>query len=401
MKQDNLLAVLAAVYRGGAETFQGLEPEAFATLKSLGYIDERGGKSGASDEIAQRGLVLSLLEKVEASFLKTSPLGDRAYLAGAVLAPASLDLSWGKPHPISAGGRGLTPMQAIESCAGELSERLAIYDFGGRRAGKSVAVDLITGDLRPIDPTKIFRSTEGQSKSPSSEGCGSGASLQDAVESGLLELVERDAVALWWRGGQRGAPARFGAAALQAVFGDDQSRSRWLLDVTTDIGTPVMVAISCDQKGGGVVVGAAGGWTERAASMKAALELAQMEVAAMMSLMKVERLGRKNLLPGDEQWLDRLQKHSVNECALFSPNGGSRRRTGEAGSWSALLRRLRKLNDSPDFIDITMSEIGMPCVRVRSAVLQPMATPDARIRLEDVHSKGSPCLPPDGWPTPI
>lgn len=401
MNESNILATLAAAYRGYTNPIQNLDLDAISALVSVEYIDEYGRKLDDSVKIAQRGIVLSLLEKVQASFLKPTPLGQRAYLAGAVLDPASLDLNWERSHPISAGGRGLTPRHAIESCAGELSERLAIYDYGGRRSDRLVAVNLINGDLRPIVPTKVFKSIQNLPQSANSEGCGSGANLQDAVESGLLELVERDAVSLWWRGGQRGASAAFEAEALEAVFGGDQSRSRWLLDVTTDVGTPVMVAISSDLQGGGIVVGAASGWSERNASIKAALELAQMEVAATMSQMKLEKLGEKALLPGDELWIDRLRAYRVDDCALFTPTGRPRSWSNIAGTWNVLLDRLQQMDDRLEFVDITMSEIGIPCVRVRSKVLQPMTTPGVRKRLDDARNYGSPCFPPEEWPKPI
>ncbi len=82
-----------------------------------------------------------------------------------------------------------------------------------------------------------------------SNGCAAGSSLEDAVLQGLLELVERDAVAIWW---YNRTPM---PAVDLAAFGDpwvDElrevhaglGREVWLLDVTTDLGVPAMVAVS-------------------------------------------------------------------------------------------------------------------------------------------------------------
>ncbi|WP_325159877.1 TOMM precursor leader peptide-binding protein [Actinophytocola sp.] len=82
-----------------------------------------------------------------------------------------------------------------------------------------------------------------------SNGCAAGSSLEDAALQGLLELVERDAVALWWYNRTR-APGvdldSFGDPwldDLREVYAG-LGREVWVLDVTSDFGIPVMVAAS-------------------------------------------------------------------------------------------------------------------------------------------------------------
>lgn len=82
-----------------------------------------------------------------------------------------------------------------------------------------------------------------------SNGNAAGSSLEDAVLQGLLEVVERDAVALWWYNRTR-------QPAVDLAAFDDKwtaearrvhsllGRTVWVLDLTTDIGVPVMVALS-------------------------------------------------------------------------------------------------------------------------------------------------------------
>ncbi len=82
-----------------------------------------------------------------------------------------------------------------------------------------------------------------------SNGHAAGSSLEDAVLQGLLELVERDAVALWWYN-RTVAPAvdldAFGDDWLTRVRAEYRKLGRelWVLDVTSDLDIPVMVAIS-------------------------------------------------------------------------------------------------------------------------------------------------------------
>jgi ribosomal protein S12 methylthiotransferase accessory factor len=82
-----------------------------------------------------------------------------------------------------------------------------------------------------------------------SNGNAAGASIEDAVLHGLLELVERDAVAIWWynRTRQRGVDVRaFGdrwVNQMCAVHAELDREVR-VLDVTSDLGVPTMVALS-------------------------------------------------------------------------------------------------------------------------------------------------------------
>jgi bacteriocin biosynthesis cyclodehydratase domain-containing protein len=82
-----------------------------------------------------------------------------------------------------------------------------------------------------------------------SNGNASGNTLEEAILQGFLEVVERDAVALWWYN-------RIPRAGLDPDSLDDpyvsaltehyrrMGRSLGLLDITSDLGIPVMVAVS-------------------------------------------------------------------------------------------------------------------------------------------------------------
>lgn len=81
-----------------------------------------------------------------------------------------------------------------------------------------------------------------------SNGCAAGSSLAEAVLQGFLELVERDAAALWWynRAIRPGVDWRsFDEPYLQAVaqFYAGCGRSFWVLDITSDLGIPCFAAL--------------------------------------------------------------------------------------------------------------------------------------------------------------
>jgi ribosomal protein S12 methylthiotransferase accessory factor len=82
-----------------------------------------------------------------------------------------------------------------------------------------------------------------------SNGNAAGASLEDAVLQGLLEVVERDAVSLWWYNRTSQPAVDLDAfhdpwmAELREVYAEMQ-REVWALDLTADLGIPTTVALS-------------------------------------------------------------------------------------------------------------------------------------------------------------
>ncbi|WP_406673554.1 TOMM precursor leader peptide-binding protein [Nonomuraea sp. N2-4H] len=82
-----------------------------------------------------------------------------------------------------------------------------------------------------------------------SNGNASGNSVEEAILQGFCELVERDAVALWWYNRAR-RPA-FDLDSLHDPYVDTvrefyqgMDRDIWLLDITTDLGIPAFVGVS-------------------------------------------------------------------------------------------------------------------------------------------------------------
>lgn len=84
---------------------------------------------------------------------------------------------------------------------------------------------------------------------PSSNGSAAGNTLGEAILQGLFEAVERDAVAIWWYGRLR-RPAVQIPSASEALFAaqcaalSGQDMSLWMLDLTHDLGLPVVVAVA-------------------------------------------------------------------------------------------------------------------------------------------------------------
>ena len=84
---------------------------------------------------------------------------------------------------------------------------------------------------------------------PDSNGVATGSTYSEAILQGLLELIERDAVALWWY--PRTAVPRVNLESFDSEFLSHCSnyhkrigRELWALDVTSDLGIPSFVGIS-------------------------------------------------------------------------------------------------------------------------------------------------------------
>lgn len=82
-----------------------------------------------------------------------------------------------------------------------------------------------------------------------SNGCAAGNNLEEAILQGFMELVERDAVALWWYNYLRKPPVdldSFEDSYFHSLKQYYQSidRELWVLDITSDLNIPVFAAIS-------------------------------------------------------------------------------------------------------------------------------------------------------------
>lgn len=81
-----------------------------------------------------------------------------------------------------------------------------------------------------------------------SNGCAAGNTLEEAIVQGFLELVERDAYAIWWYNrSQRNEVdlSQFDDSYVRDLHSQlaDTGRKLWVLDVTSDLGVPTYVAV--------------------------------------------------------------------------------------------------------------------------------------------------------------
>jgi thiazole/oxazole-forming peptide maturase SagD family component len=117
-----------------------------------------------------------------------------------------------------------------------------------------------------------------------SNGCAAGNNLEEAVFQALLELIERDAVAIWWY--NRVDRPKFDLSQLDqnnleklnATLSPapDKGHDYWVIDLTHDIGVPVMAAIGKDKNTGGWIMGFGCHLIAELAAQRALTELCQL-----------------------------------------------------------------------------------------------------------------------------
>ena len=95
----------------------------------------------------------------------------------------------------------------------------------------------------------FYRGPAGYQVHADSNGCAAGNTLEEAIVQGFLELVERDAYAIWWYNRLQRPEVDLGQfddpyiRDLQTQLAET-GRRLWLLDVTSDLGIPTFVAIA-------------------------------------------------------------------------------------------------------------------------------------------------------------
>jgi len=375
----------------------------------LAALTERHGEALA--RIARLAQRLFLLRSPWAPGLR--------FVGGEVDAARALTLPEHRGSAFSLAGSGERLEDALASCLGEGAERLSQVERPGDAArqcscaeaagqtlpaaqrlietllqdapqGHATPAAWVRGEaagrevLVPADWC-LRRQATGPLAVPGaalSTGCAAGATFEAAAARALLEVVERDAVALWWIGGQRARPLAGESAAMAEAAGllgllrqDSRVRASWLLDLTTDLGVPCIAAISVDASGTGLACGFAARLTPEAAARAAILEMCQMELALLVAQAKREDRGEAALNAVDRRHLDRAGRIAADACALIHPLGTPLRAALPAcdsprEELHALLAQFARHNIETALVDLTRPELRVPVICAIAPQLQ-------------------------------
>jgi bacteriocin biosynthesis cyclodehydratase domain-containing protein len=203
--------------------------------------------------------------------------------------------------------------------------------------------------------------------SATSTGCAGGACLEEATLHGLFELVERDALAIWWYN-QIQLPA-YDATAL------DDSRCRpacrqlgdqgwrvWVQEITTDLEIPVIVAIGTTPEG--QWIRGSGAHLHKATAVRRAVS-------------ELYQLSRAKSRSGPVPAYSRMESGSLDTGSL------TERKDDLKELVDVCCRKLKDCGHEVMAFDMTRPEIGFPVVRVVAPGLRPDAPRFAPGRLYD------------------
>jgi oxazoline/thiazoline synthase len=224
-----------------------------------------------------------------------------------------------------------------------------------------------------------------------SNGCAAGNTLDEAIVQGFLELVERDAYAIWWYNRLQRPEVDLGqfedsyVRDLQKQLAET-GRRLWVLDITSDLGIPTFVAMTHWIQNGreNIEFGSGAHFDPRIAILRALTELNQFLSLGLMG----GGTGEKSSLDGDSPL--RLEEHPY-----LTPSGNRPVRL-DFGSKFALDTREQAAacvgiakQAGLDFLvlDQTRPDIEVPVVRVIVPGLRHFYRRFAPGRLYDVPVK--------------
>jgi ribosomal protein S12 methylthiotransferase accessory factor len=328
----------------------------------------------------------------------------------------------GKPAAgplFSSTGTAETLEGALASCLGEAVERLSQFEREGDVA-LAAAIDNVSDHLAPgvqelialmvtgsssvracdwvrgrdlasgrevLVPADwvLRRASDGPLRMPNtalSTGVAAGPTREDAATRAILELIERDAAALWWLGGRRGRPFaletalhREAAALIERVRLGHRGRTSWIMDITTDNRIPCVVAVSVSQAGTRMARGMAARLGLVDAIRAAIFEMCQSELALLVTELKRLQRGDDALTSVDCQHLLRASSIDAGKCQLLHPVGVPLEHAGQcaqsdASDYERLRQALVTARIDVSLVDLTRAELGIPVVAAIAPLLQ-------------------------------
>jgi thiazole/oxazole-forming peptide maturase SagD family component len=223
-----------------------------------------------------------------------------------------------------------------------------------------------------------------------SNGLAAGEDIEDAAIRAFFELVERDAVAIWWY--NRIARPRIGPsdveqplASAYASWCRGRQRDFLLQDLTHDLEIPVASAISCDEKGGRIAIGFGAGPTFAEAVRHAVGELAQCEANVALITARYDHCGDAGM-SADAKALFQWTKSANLDAHPYLVGKNPQELPQFPARWN--LTRCHELcrRQGLEFLALDLSRvtIGIPVARVVVPGLRPPWSRFAPGRLFDV-----------------
>jgi ribosomal protein S12 methylthiotransferase accessory factor len=144
-----------------------------------------------------------------------------------------------------------------------------------------------------------------------------------------------------------------------------------LLDITSDLGVPVVAAFSTRPDGFGFAIGTAARVDFAEAARSAIFEMCQSELSLHVIAAKQREAGQAGLNESDLRQLARASVLDRNGCLLLrADDGAAAPRVVSGETVDAMVRRLAERGVVAWSVDLTRPAFGVPVVRVIAPGLQ-------------------------------
>jgi len=203
-----------------------------------------------------------------------------------------------------------------------------------------------------------------------SNGCAAGNTLQEAIVQGFLELVERDAYAIWWYNRLQREEldlSQFDDSYVRDLHRQlaDEGRRLWVLDITSDLGVPTYVAMLHWIQNGheNIEFGSGAHFDSRIALLRTLTELNQ--------FLSIGLMGGGT---GEKPSLDRVNPLHLKDHPFLTPSGKPAAPPDSGSKFGPLENTLQQVEACVgiakraglDFLllDQTRPDVEVPVVRV-------------------------------------
>jgi YcaO cyclodehydratase, ATP-ad Mg2+-binding len=286
----------------------------------------------------------------------------------AVAVPLSDSVTGFKPR--LPAGRGFTKSQAAMSTAAEAVELMCCLSTknmdrskmsgSGKDGDFLLGTDMETGVVSKVAAQSVFLDyaavfDQHLTHDADTTGCASGVTLLEAKMRGLLECIERDALAIWWYGRQSRSHISLDFLDVLhprlSFWLGERNRRTIAIDITTDVGVPVVVVASSERDGSFVAMGSAANLNLQSAAIAATTEMIQIEASMELS--------GQNPNLDLEEW---FAKASTSEMPQFQHN--ENRQTILPISGGSVLAGVRNAGFSATAIDLSLPVYPIASARV-------------------------------------
>jgi ribosomal protein S12 methylthiotransferase accessory factor len=204
-----------------------------------------------------------------------------------------------------------------------------------------------------------------------SNGCASGNTLEEAIFYALLELVERDSVAIWWYNRIKRPCVDLDSFndpffnQIQAKF-KKNNRSLFVLDITTDLRVPCYVAVSWKSDGSQIFFGSGSHLQPRVGIARAISELNQI----MIRENTPKNVDLSSVAPVERDLVKWCISEVINDHPYLVPNGVCHpkilypKTDDFLKDINLLVQNFKKLNFEVFLFDLTNPNIRLHTARV-------------------------------------